>query len=88
MAHIRKLDTIQRRNGRTVSHYEVRWSEITIAVDGGRRKRYTPGNPADPRRWRKRQACGRVEGERAATGAVTGRESVGSNRSRYSPARG
>jgi integrase len=40
MAHIRKLDTTQRRNGRTVSHYEVRWSEVTIAVDGGRRKRY------------------------------------------------
>jgi integrase len=69
MAHIRKLDTIQRRNGRTVSHYEVRWSEVTIAVDGGRRKRYRqetlPTREAAERRLRE------VEGERAATGAVT-----------------
>jgi integrase len=69
MAHIRKLDTTQRRNGRTVSHYEVRWSEVTIAVDGGRRKRYRqetlPTREAAERRLRE------VEGERAATGAVT-----------------
>jgi integrase len=72
MAHIRKLDTIQRRNGRTVSHYEVRWSEITISVDGGRRKRYK--QETFPTRTLAEARLAEIESERAATGAVTGRE--------------
>jgi integrase len=72
MAHIRKLDTIQRRNGRTVSHYEVRWSEVTIAVDGGRRKRYK--QETFPTRTLAEARLAEIESERAATGAVTGRE--------------
>jgi integrase len=72
MAHIRKLDTTQRRNGRTVSHYEVRWSEITIAVDGGRRKRYK--QETFPTRTLAEARLAEIESERAATGAVTGRE--------------
>jgi hypothetical protein len=72
MAHIRKLDTTQRRNGRTVSHYEVRWSEITISVDGGRRKRYK--QETFPTRTLAEARLAEIESERAATGAVTGRE--------------
>jgi integrase len=72
MAHIRKLDTTQRRNGRTVSHYEVRWSEVIIAVDGGRRKRYK--QETFPTRTLAEARLAEIESERAATGAVTGRE--------------
>jgi integrase len=40
MAHIKKVETNQRRNGRSVAHYEVRWTETTVKPDGERRKRY------------------------------------------------
>ncbi|TQM44106.1 tyrosine-type recombinase/integrase [Pseudonocardia cypriaca] len=72
MAHIRKIETNQRRNGKPVAHYEVRWTETVVTADGRRRKKYKqetfPTKDAADDRLRE------IESERAATGAVTGRE--------------
>jgi hypothetical protein len=72
MAHIRKIDTNQRRNGRGVAHYEVRWTELAITSDGQRRKRYKQETFSTKADAEARQA--EVERERTATGAVTGRD--------------
>lgn len=44
MAHVRKVETAQRRNGKPVAHYEVRWSDPTVATD----PRDRPSRPARP----------------------------------------
>ena len=40
MAHVRKIETSKRRNGKPVAHYEVRWTEVAITTEGKRRKKY------------------------------------------------
>lgn len=72
MAHIKKVVTNQRCNGKPVSHYEVRWTEIVIRPDGTGGKRCPQETYAT-----KAEAEDRVkeiESERNATGTVTGRE--------------
>lgn len=72
MAHVRKIETTQRRNGKRVAHYEVRWTEVYIGRDGSRKKRHKQETFST-----RALADGRlaeIETERAATGAVTGRE--------------
>lgn len=72
MAHIRKIETDKRRNGKTVARYEVRWTEVYIGRDGARKKRHKQETFST-----RALADGRlaeIETERAATGAVTGRE--------------
>jgi DNA invertase Pin-like site-specific DNA recombinase len=83
MAHIRKIETNQRRNGKPVAHYEVRWTEVYIGSDSARKKRHkqeTLPTKADEgrrrgaaRRDRERARGNRGgDGPRSATGAVRG----------------
>lgn len=72
MAHVRKLDTAKTRNGRTIAHYEVRWTETEIRPDGSRRKKYK--QETYPTRAAADARVVEIENERATVGAITGRE--------------
>jgi integrase len=72
MANIKKVETKQRRNGKPVARYEVRWRETVVLADGTRKQKFKqetyPTKDAAEDRQRE------IERERSATGAVTGRE--------------
>ncbi|MBN9734802.1 MULTISPECIES: site-specific integrase [unclassified Pseudonocardia] len=72
MAHVRKVETTKRRNGRTVAHYEVRWSEVEVTPQGLRRKRYR--QETYPTRAAADDRAAEIESSLSATGSVTGRE--------------
>ena len=72
MAHIKKIETSQRRNGRPVAHYEVRWTEVHIGPEGKRKKRYR--QETLPTKAEAEDRVQEIENSLSGTGTVTGRD--------------
>lgn len=76
MAHVRKVETNKKRNGKPVAHYEVRWVEFVLVTDDtgqlAKRKKYR--QETYPTKADADDRLREIERDAAQLGRVTGRE--------------